>query len=84
MEGENTMPKCKDCGQEIKWVTMANGVKMPLDAKSVLMIQVKEGIGEVIPVYRTHFETCSPVKNERKDMKTMGGQAEDTKDYQAF
>ena len=60
------MPKCKGCGQEIKWVMMASGAKMPLDAKPIQMIQVKEGIGEVIPVYRTHFETCVKAANFRK------------------
>ena len=56
------MPKCKNCGQEIKWCMRASGAKMPLDAKPKHMIQVKEGIGEVIPVYMPHFATCSPVK----------------------
>uniref|UniRef100_A0A6H1ZDD1 Uncharacterized protein n=1 Tax=viral metagenome TaxID=1070528 RepID=A0A6H1ZDD1_9ZZZZ len=52
------MPKCKGCGQEILWVMMASGAKMPLDAKPQQMIQVKEGIGEVIPVYMPHWATC--------------------------
>jgi len=52
------MSKCNGCGQEIKWVMMASGAKMPLDVKPVNMIRVKEGIGEVIEVCRTHFETC--------------------------
>ena len=58
--------KCKGCGQEIKWVMMASGAKMPLDAKPVKMIQVKDGIGEVIDVYRTHFETCTQANKFRK------------------
>ena len=52
------MPKCKGCGQEILWVMMASGAKMPLDAKPIQMIQVKEGIGAVIPVYTTHWLSC--------------------------
>ena len=62
------MPKCKSCGQEIKWCMMASGAKMPLDAKPKHMIQVKEGVGEVIPVYMPHFATCSHVKNERRGL----------------
>lgn len=57
------MPKCKGCGQEIKWVEMATGKKMPLDAKPVQMVQVKEGIGQVIPVYMPHWATCSKAKD---------------------
>ena len=52
------MPKCKSCHAEIKWVEMATGKKMPLNAKPMQMVQVKEGIGEVIPVYMPHWATC--------------------------
>jgi len=52
------MPKCKNCGQEIKWVEMADGKKMPLDADPVQVVQVKEGIGQVISVHRPHWATC--------------------------
>ena len=52
------MAKCKGCGQEIQWVMMASGAKMPVDAKPVKMIQVKEGIGTPISVYTPHWATC--------------------------
>jgi len=58
--------KCKGCGLEIKWVIMASGVKMPLDAKPIQMIQVKEGIGEVIPVYMAHWATCKKAKDFKR------------------
>ena len=57
---------CKGCGQQIKWVMMASGAKMPLDAKPVKMIQVKEGIGAVIDVYTPHWATCPKAKNFKK------------------
>jgi len=60
------MPKCKGCGQEIKWVEMATGKKMPLDHKPLQMVQVKDGIGEVIPVYMPHFATCPNAKEFRR------------------
>jgi len=60
------MPKCKGCGQEIKWVMMATGARMPLDAKPVKMIQVKEGIGAVIDVYTTHWATCPEATRFKK------------------
>jgi len=49
---------CKGCGLKIKWVMMASGAKMPLDEKPIKMIQVKEGIGELIDVYQPHWATC--------------------------
>ena len=49
---------CKKCGAEMIWCLMASGAKMPLNAKPKQMIQVKEGIGEVIAVYESHFATC--------------------------
>ncbi len=55
--------KCRGCGQPIKWVEMASGKKMPLDEPSMAMIQVKEGIGEVIQVYLSHFFTCPKAKD---------------------
>ena len=63
---EEKMPKCKGCGKEIKWVVMASGAKMPLDAKPVQMIQVKEGIGESIPVYMPHWATCEKAKDFKR------------------
>ena len=58
--------KCTGCGQEIKWVVMASGAKMPLDAKPVQMIQVKEEIGAVIPVYTAHWATCKKAKDFKR------------------
>ena len=52
------MPKCKGCGQEIQWIMMASGAKMPVDAKPTKLIQVKHGIGELIDVYTPHWATC--------------------------
>ena len=60
------MQKCKGCGKEIKWVVMASGAKMPLDAKPLQMIQVKEGIGESIPVYMPHWATCEKASRFKK------------------
>jgi len=60
------MAKCKSCGQEIKWVEMATGKKMPLDIKPKQMIQVKDGIGQAIPVYMPHWATCPAADKFRK------------------
>jgi len=61
------MNKCKGCGAEIKWILMGkSGAKMPVDAKPLQMIQVKEEIGEMIPVYTAHFATCPKAKEFRK------------------
>lgn len=59
--------KCKGCGKDIAWVTMASGKAMPLDVPPFSAIQVKEEIGEVIQVFRSHFATCSHAKTFRKD-----------------
>jgi len=56
------MAKCRSCGAEINWCEMASGKQMPLNAKEMLMIQVNDGIGEVIPVYMPHFATCPHAK----------------------
>ncbi|MFH0958163.1 MAG: hypothetical protein V1897_05610 [Pseudomonadota bacterium] len=58
--------KCKKCGGDIKWCMMASGAKMPLDAKPKKFIQVKEGIGEVIDVYESHFATCPAADQFRR------------------
>ena len=60
------MPKCKACGAEILWVKTKNLKSMPLDAKPHKMVQVKEGIGEVIDVYMPHWATCTHAKEFRK------------------
>lgn len=56
------MAKCRGCGQEITWCEMASGKKMPLD-KAQNMVQVKEGIGEIISVHMPHWATCSKAKD---------------------
>lgn len=58
--------KCKKCGAPLKWVQTNNLKWMPLDAKSQSMIQVKEGIGEVIGVYMPHWATCPNAKDFKK------------------
>lgn len=58
--------KCKACGAPILWVEMASGKKMPLDARPVSMVEVKEGIGQVIQVYQAHFATCPGAEQFRK------------------
>jgi len=59
-------PKCKKCGAELLWCMMPNGVMLPLDAKPKKLIQVKEGVGEMIDVYESHFSTCQAVDQFRK------------------
>jgi hypothetical protein len=49
---------CKKCGAEIKWCMMPNGAKIPLNIIPKTLFQVKEGIGEAIDVYESHFLTC--------------------------
>ena len=52
------MAKCRGCGAKVIWVESKNLKKMILDAEPVKMIQVKEGIGEVVDVYKSHWGTC--------------------------
>ena len=52
--------------QEIKWVIMVSGARMPLDAKPIMMIKVKENIGELIDVYTPHWATCTKAKDFKK------------------
>jgi hypothetical protein len=58
--------KCKRCGAGLLWCMMPSGAKMPLDAKPKKLIQVKEGIGEMIDVYESHFSTCPAAGEFRK------------------
>jgi hypothetical protein len=46
---------------------MASGAKMPLDAKPKKLIQVIDGIGEVIDVYEPHWATCPGADSFRKE-----------------
>lgn len=61
---------CKGCGKKILWVEMASGKKMPLDLPSRSMVQVKEGIGEVIQVYMPHWATCEKASQFKKEVKS--------------
>lgn len=63
------MSNCKNCGAPLKWVEMASGKKMPLDAEPKKMIQVKEDIGQVIDVYMPHWASCSGADEFRKNKK---------------
>ncbi|KKL57067.1 hypothetical protein LCGC14_2239150 [marine sediment metagenome] len=58
--------KCRGCHQEIKWAEMPTGKKMPLDYKPLIMVQVTEGIGEMIKVYMPHWATCPKAKDFKK------------------
>lgn len=61
--------RCKGCGAGILWVEMASGKKMPVDATPVSMVEVKEGIGQVIHVYVPHWSTCPGADSFRKKSK---------------
>ena len=61
--------KCRGCGQEIKWIEMASGKKMPLDPDPVQMVIVNVGIGEVRGVYMPHWATCPKAKDFKKGGK---------------
>lgn len=50
--------KCKKCKKPMIFCQMASGKLMPLDAEPKKMVQVKEGIGEIIDVYMPHWATC--------------------------
>ena len=58
--------KCRGCGAPVLWVESKNLKKMILDLPPVKMIQVKEGIGEVIDVYKSHWGTCPKAKDFKK------------------
>ncbi|MBC8420261.1 MAG: hypothetical protein H8E10_16875 [Desulfobacterales bacterium] len=61
------MSQCKTCRAPLTWCETVNGKKMPLDAKPIKAIQVKEGIGEVIDVYLPHWATCPGADKHRKE-----------------
>ena len=60
------MSNCKNCGAPLKWVEMASGKKMPLNAKPQSMVQVKEDLGQVIQVYLPHWADCPGAKEFKK------------------
>jgi len=60
------MSNCKNCGAKLKWCEMMSGKKMPLNAKPVSMIQVKEDLGQVIDVYMPHWADCPGAKEFKK------------------
>ena len=63
------MVQCRNCKAEIIWVETAAGKKMPLDAKPVKMALVKEGIAEIIDVYRPHWATCPGAAEFRRESR---------------
>ena len=63
------MANCKSCNAPLRWVEMSTGKKMPLDAKPIQAVQVKEGIGEVVTVYIPHWATCHGADSFRKGKK---------------
>ncbi len=63
------MAKCRTCGAEIKWCEMKSGKKMPLDDQPKQMVQIREGIGEIIYVYMPHWATCGDPNRWKKGKK---------------
>ena len=59
--------KCRGCGKELKWCEMPTGKKMPLDFKPLIMVQVKEGIGEMVEVYMPHWGSCEKAGQFREN-----------------
>jgi hypothetical protein len=64
--GDRYMTQCKSCKEEIVWVDMPSGKKMPLDAQPHQAIQVKDGIGAIITVYTPHWASCPGADKFRK------------------
>ncbi len=63
------MSKCRACKAEIMFIEMASGKKMPVDAKPLIVVQVKDGIGKVIEAYYPHWATCPGAHAFRKKGK---------------
>ena len=59
--------KCKGCGKNIKWIIMSSESRMPVNIKPVKMIQIKDGIGELIDVYTPHWATCPNADSFKKN-----------------
>lgn len=59
---------CSSCGAPIKWVGLPSGKHMPVDAKSVSMVQLSTDgeRGRVVRVHASHFSTCAHADQHRK------------------
>ena len=55
------MPKCRECGANIKWVEMEGGAKMPVNQEKETRIYVdpKTHKGRTLTFYTPHWSTCS-------------------------
>jgi hypothetical protein len=55
------MPKCKECGAEIKWIELYNGKKMPVNTPGTSLVYTdkKTGKGRVVTSYTPHWATCT-------------------------
>ena len=72
------MSVCKGCGQEIRWIEMISGRKMPIDPKPQHMIMMVEDLPEnclpicepdqgiTVKAYVTHWSTCPKAKDFKK------------------
>lgn len=61
--------KCKGCFAEMAWVETNKGKMMPVDWKPLMMMQIKLGIGEMIPVFMPHWATCKEAHRFKKRVK---------------
>lgn len=52
------MPICKGCKQEIEWVKMPSGKRMPVDKKPTIVVVVEDGQGRAVEGYQPHWATC--------------------------
>lgn len=66
------MPQCKGCNAAILWVEMKTGKKMPVDMIPLHVVQVKDGIGEVIEAYYPHWATCGKADQFRRKESIHG------------
>lgn len=72
------MSVCKGCGQEIRWIEMISGKRMPIDPKPQRMVMLIEDLPEgtvsnfqpdkgiIVTVYVTHWSTCPKAKDFKK------------------
>jgi len=72
------MSVCKGCGQDIRWIEMISGKRMPIDRKPQKMVMLIEDLPEgtvsnfqpdkgiTVTVYVTHWSTCSKAKDFKK------------------
>lgn len=59
---------CRSCGAPIKWVQLASGKRMPIDAQGQPMVLLSEdGLrGAVRKVHASYFATCPDADKHRK------------------